>query len=437
MSLVTRHFPPSRPLRLLVWGINYAPEVTGIAPFNTGLCADLRRRGHAVEMVTTFTYYPTWRKQPADRGRLYRTDRIDDVLVHRSWHYVPARVTTLRRIFHEATFALTSFVRLLFLARPDVYIVVSPPLLLGPLASVLGWLKRRPYVFHVQDLQPDAAVGLGMVKVGRFTRALYAVEAWSYRFAARVSGISPGMMAAYARKGVPSAKRVLFPNWLRAEGTGLSATPAAAAAFRRKYDLSASAFVAAYSGNLGKKQGLEVLVEAAARLETDAAPARSIVILIVGDGAMRAELAAQIARRGLRRVRLLPLLDAADYAGLLAAADLSLILQAPGTGQYFFPSKLLSVLAAGSPVLSAADDDSELALAVAEGGFGVNVPTAQPEALAAALKALAADPTRLAALRTATAWVQRFAAPQVLGDYEGVLQAVVDEAADASPTRSS
>src|SRR6187402_1611631 len=106
-------------MRIVVWGINYAPEVTGIAPYNAGLCRFLASQGHDVHMVTTFSYYPQWRKAPSDAGRLYRADRDGKVTVHRCWHYVPPRPSTLQRIAHEFTFGLTSLARVLTLPRAD------------------------------------------------------------------------------------------------------------------------------------------------------------------------------------------------------------------------------------------------------------------------------------------------------------------------------
>jgi len=89
---------------------------------------------------------------------------VNGVPVHRCWHFVPARVSAFKRIVHEGSFVFTSTLRALFLERPDVFVVVSPPLLLGVAAWFVGKLKRAPFVFHVQDMQPDAAVGLGMLK---------------------------------------------------------------------------------------------------------------------------------------------------------------------------------------------------------------------------------------------------------------------------------
>jgi colanic acid biosynthesis glycosyl transferase WcaI len=199
-------------MRVIVWGINYAPEVTGIAPYNVMLCEFLRGEGHDVEMVTTFPYYPMWRKRAEDRGSLYRTSSVNGVPVHRCWHYVPAQVSSAKRILHEGTFVSTSLFRVLSLRRPDVYVIVSPPLLLGAAASLVARVKGAPFLFHVQDLQPDAAVGLGMLRTGWFTRALYALERMAYTHAARVSGIGAGMLQAFRDKGVAERKLVYFPN---------------------------------------------------------------------------------------------------------------------------------------------------------------------------------------------------------------------------------
>jgi colanic acid biosynthesis glycosyl transferase WcaI len=105
--------------------------------------------------------------------------------------------------------------------------------------------------------------------------------------------------------------------------------------------------------------------------------------------------------------------------------DVALITQAAGTGQYFFPSKLLTVLAAGRPVVTVADADSELAQAVVAGGFGRNVPPGDGAALAEVLRALATERAVLAdwAAR-ARAWVQPFSRERVLADYVQQLRAI-------------
>src|SRR5436190_17403585 len=102
-------------MRIVVWGINYAPEFTGIAPHNVALCEFLCRSGDIVEMITGFAYYPAWEKRPEDQWQVYRTDEMQGVKVHRCWEFVPKRVSSANRILHEATFVLTSTLRALFL----------------------------------------------------------------------------------------------------------------------------------------------------------------------------------------------------------------------------------------------------------------------------------------------------------------------------------
>jgi colanic acid biosynthesis glycosyl transferase WcaI len=278
-------------MKVIIWGINYRPESTGIAPYNAELAEYLSRAEHDVSVVTGFPYYPQWKKAATDK-QLYRREEINGVRVFRCAQYVPKTVTTAKRILHELTFGLSSLLRVLFLPRPDIYIVVSPPLFLGFCAWIATVVKRSQYVFHVQDLQPGAAVGLGMVKGKGFIRMLYALERFAYRHAAAVSGISDGMMDEFRRKGVKARKRIYFPNWLRTS----TWTAPVSGAFRRKFGFSSTELLAVYSGNLGRKQGIDVLLETAQLLK--GAP---VALVIAGAGAEREALALRVADLNLRQ----------------------------------------------------------------------------------------------------------------------------------------
>lgn len=401
-------------MKILVWGINYFPEITGIGPYNTALCQYLHAQGHQVRMVTTFFYYPAWRKLPGDKGRLYHTEQLEGVNVHRCWHYVPARPSTLKRIAHEASFVFTSWLRVLSLPRPDVLVVVSPPLLLGAAAWVASRWKRSPYLFHVQDLQPDAALGLNMVRSGRLARVLYGLESLAYRKASRVSGISEAMLDAFATKGVPREKILLFPN-----GVDLAVGPTPRGRFRARQGYGESEFLVVYSGNMGLKQGLEILLEAAARIHDPA-----IRFVLCGDGAAREGLQTRRTSLNLDRVDLLPLQPEAQFLELLADTDLAVVPQQRGSGHCFFPSKLLRLLASSRPVLTVAEPNSTLARATVSGGFGVNLEPGHPEQLAAAVEALARDPESLRQMGIrGRAFVEPFDFQKVLSNLERHLRA--------------
>ncbi|SRR5581483_7606251 len=406
-------------MRVVVWGINYAPEVAGIAPHNVALCEFLASKNVDVEMVTTFAYYPIWKKSAQDRHRLFRTDFINDVPVHRCWHFVPARVSAWKRIVHEATFVLTSTLRAFTLRRPDVYVVVSPPLLLGMAIWFVTRFKRAPFVFLVKDLQPDAAVGLGMVRAGWFTRALYWLEAFAYKHATLVGGLSKEMADAFRRKGVPEEKIILFPD-----GVMIPDELPPRGNFRARHRLAETDFLAVYSGNLGIKQGLQILIDAAEHLRDQP----NVRIVICGDGAARTTLERSMQDRQLQNVTMLPLQSERGYKELLVDADVSLITQQSGSGNAFFPSKILMTLAHGCPVVTVADEESALAKAVREGNCGTNVLPGDSAKLAQAFRDLAQDRQSLREQgANGRAYVARYDRRKLLADFFATLEPLVSK----------
>ncbi|TLD68411.1 colanic acid biosynthesis glycosyltransferase WcaI [Phragmitibacter flavus] len=402
-------------MRVIVCGINYAPEMIGIGPCNTALCEWLKAQGHDVVMVTAFPYYPSWKKREEDRGRWSSKEMVNGVEVHRCWHYVPEHPTVVKRMLHEASFVKTSFLKQMMLPRADVYMVVSPPLVLGVSAWLVSLMKRAPFVFHVQDLQPDAAVALGLLKPGWLTKILYGLESFAYRSAARVSGISEAMTDAYVAKGIARSKTICFPN--STVIPPLESLPGRGH-FRKRHGIRDDEFVALYSGNLGEKQGLDVLDAVARILKSE-----RIRIVICGDGARRLKLEDEMLKQGLKNLLLLPLQPRREYEEMLVDADACMITQQPGSGACFFPSKLLTTLAFGRAVVAVADEESVLSRAVREGGFGVVVPPRDSAALVAKLEELAASPAQVEEMgRVGRRYVERFEAVQVMPPFEAALK---------------
>jgi colanic acid biosynthesis glycosyl transferase WcaI len=401
-------------LRILVWGINYSPELTGIGPYNTELCDFLFERGHRVRMLTAFSYYPAWRKLATERFCIYRTDVLEGPPVHRCWHYVPRRVTLLTRLFHEASFVFTSMLRFPFLPRSDIIVVVSPPLLLGAAAALICKFTGAKFVFHVQDLQPDAAAGLRMVKNHFVIKCLYRLETLAYNQAARVSGISQGMLSAFTKKNVPKEKQVLFPNGVHILEENYWPKRGA---FRKEMGIRKDDFLVVYSGNMGVKQGLEVLIEAARLIKNP-----RIRILFCGEGNQRESLERLVRKYDLPNVTMIPLQTVAKHRELLNDADVCVITQQAGAGGSFFPSKLLMTLAFAKPVLTVADDTSDLARASQLAKFGLNVCPDHPQALASAIENLADSPEKLVEFgKAGRAFVEQYRFSTVLGAFENEL----------------
>jgi colanic acid biosynthesis glycosyl transferase WcaI len=257
---------------------------------------------------------------------------------------------------------------------------------------------------------------------------LYWLEAFAYKHAVRVSGISEEILEAIRRKGVPDEKIVLFPNGVVIpDDTQIPAR----CQFRAKNGFTRDQFLAVYAGNLGVKQGLNVLLDAAEELRQD----NKIRIVLCGDGAERATLQNSIGNRRLTNVAMLPLQFGDDYAELLVDADLSLITQQSGSGNAFFPSKLLVTLAYRCPVVTVADEESALARAVADGGFGLNLPPGKPAELAANLRQLARDRERLRQWsENGRVYVTRFEQESLLAEFYRELQSM-NAAADRHAAR--
>jgi colanic acid biosynthesis glycosyl transferase WcaI len=343
-------------------------------------------------------YYPEWRVADAYRRRPFARERRNGVDIRRCPIYVPSGVTPLRRMVHEATFVLMALLRSLTCRRPDVVFVVSPPLGLAAVAWILSRLWRVPYVFHVADLQPDTALDLGMVRNGPLVRVLYALEQLAYRGAALVSTLSPQMRDRIVAKGLPPEKVTLFADWADPELFDLEEAGEAPAASSIRTELGlGDAFLVLHAGNMGVKQGLDVVLDAAARTREDG----RLIYLLVGDGAVRPALEARAHAMGLSNVRFVPLLPRPAFLRLLAAADVCLVTQQRTVADIVFPSKVLTLLAAGKPVIASVTAASAVARAIADAGAGDVVEPENPAALADAVRVLRDDAVRRRAMSVA------------------------------------
>lgn len=406
---------PQAPSVSLV-SINFTPEPTGIAVYSTGLATHLARAGWRVTVHTTFAYYPQWRKQPADRYRALRTERIAECKVVRTWAYVPTRPTAIRRILHEASFALATALAVLFSRTPQLTIVVSPPLPTAPIVLLLARLKGSRTLLHIQDLQPDTALELGMLRPGLATTVLHAIERLTYRLAHTVSTVSDGMRRRIERKGVPDTKLLVLRNWANDEAVrpAPKTTP-----LRIEWGLD-DRFVVLYAGNLGVKQGLEVLLDAAASC-TDA----PITFVIVGDGGERLALESRARDRGLLNVRFHSVVPVERLPELLATADLCVIPQRAGLSDLVLPSKLGNILASARPVVAAAEPGSDLARVIEEARCGRVVPPGDAAAFAAAIEAMRLAPDLVAMGEHGRRYMQaQLTEKSVLGAFEAAARAM-------------
>jgi len=372
-------------MRILVLGINYWPDEFGIAPFSTGRCEYLASRGHEVTICTGFPYYPRWRIPDEYRGRIVEREERNGVTILRSWLYVPLRVTSAKRVLHEGSFIAMSLLRALGLRKPDVLFVVSPPLGLSVPARMLSRLWRIPYVFHVADMQPDAAVDLGMLKHGKLVRLLHRLERLAYRKAALVSTLTAAMQERIVSKGIAPHKVVLFRDWTDPRLFDI-ALCGGGHEFRKAFGLR-DRFIVVHAGNMGVKQGLDVVLGAAQRSRA----VEDLIYLLVGDGAARAALEARADAMKLPNLKLLPAQPTQVFNDMLAATDIALITQQSVVADIVFPSKTIMLLAAGRPIVASLSEGSEVARVLREAQAGTVVAPEDSDALFEGVMALRQD----------------------------------------------
>jgi len=366
---------------VLIYGINYAPELAGVGKFTGEIGAHLAAAGHQLTVVTAPPHYPGWRAGPGYSAGAWRTERHGQTTVYRCPLYLNAEMRGFRRLLAPLTFALSSApvaLGQILTRRPGVVIAVEPTLFSAPVALFAARLVGASTVLHVQDLEVDAAFAMGHLGGGLLGKL---GRAWERRVLAgfdRVITISNKMAERLVAKGVKPDRLAVVRNWV---DLGLIQPRPVSQRYRAELGLKASDFVALYSGNLGAKQGVGLLVEAARRLP-------DIVFAVAGQGPMRRELEA-VAER-LPNLRLLDFQPEARFGEFLSIADVHVLPQERDAADLLLPSKLGGMLASGRPVIVTAEPDTELGEFL--GDSCELTPPGDAEALAAALSQAKAAP---------------------------------------------
>ena len=412
-------------MKVLVYGLNYAPEPVGIGKYSGELAPWLRARGHQVRVITAPPYFPSWRLA-AGHHNSYTVKHLHGVRVQRCPLWVPRRPTGLTRLIHLASFALSSLPPLLAQLRwrPDVVITVAPAFFCAPGALLLGHLCGHCTTswLHIQDFELDAAFELGLLK-GKLSRHL--AEAWersTLQAFDRVSSISSAMVQRLEAKGVTPGRSLLLPNWVDLKLIRPQLGKAQLEnSYRRELGIGSDQLVVMYSGSMNKKQGLELLAEVIHQL----ADLPHLVWLLAGEGPTKAELVA--ATKGLPHVRHLPLQPTERLNDWLNAADIHLLPQKAEAADLVLPSKLLGILASGRPVVASSPAGSELADLAEQAG--ACVPPGDTKSFAKAIRELVTNPENraVAGKRARELAEMHYGVDTVLSRFERQLSSLADE----------
>gem|GEM_PF-2141868 len=395
-------------LKILLHTLYYSPDELGVAKYSGEMVSDLVSQGCQVTVVTTPPFYPQWKIAPGFSGFAYSRQipnppavdldsnseqlnapttpgKIESVAVEviRCPLWVPRHVTALKRVVHFASFGLSSVPIVLWKAitqRPDVIVTVEPAAFCMPTTLIAARLCGAKAWLHVQDFEVDAAFALGILRQPLIRKCVLAVEAFFMRRFDRVSSISPKMVEKLTEKGVANDAIRLFPNWVDCD---VMRPLENAKSFRAKFGLPDGKCIAIYSGNIGAKQGLEIVVDAAKLCSNRS----DIHFVICGHGV--AFQAIEESTRGLANLQMLPVQPMEVFNELMNAADIHLLPQRGDAADLVMPSKLTGMLATGRPVVTCASEGTQIAQVVE--GRGLVVQPGDTQGFCDAIVKLAED----------------------------------------------
>ena len=410
--------PESGPLagkHILIIGIYYLPDVTGIAPYTTALAEYLAIRGMRITVLAGIPHYPKWRAFEGYRGRLWKVERMNGVEVRRLRTFIPHRQSALKRAVYEVTFAghLISLGQKL---RPDMILGVVPNLSGGLVAAAASRRFGRPFGLWVQDLTGPAALQSGIAGGGRVATVTSKLEGYALRAASGVAIASEGFRPYLMAHGVRADRLEFLPNWAHVESPDCNRLEV-----RNALGWDPGEVVVLHAGNIGLKQELENVIGAAKLADG----AKRIRFVFLGNGSQRAGLEATAA--GLSNVTFMDPVPNRDFVNVLCASDVLLVNERATVTDMSLPSKLTSYFLTGRPVLAAVATEGATARFLNDTGTGLTVPAGEPQLLLDALDYLLRDPGLQAALSTAAMdfALEHFTAATSLTKFEAFLARLI------------
>jgi colanic acid biosynthesis glycosyl transferase WcaI len=380
-------------VRVLLLNLYYPPDTSATAKMAAAFVDPLGATHEVTVLCGRPCYDPTERRA----WRFWQIERLGNARVIRVGSTDYPRTQMARRIFNYLSYVALAVPRALFV-RCDVVLAMTDPPFNGIVGAFVALLKRKPYVYNIRDMYPDMAVGGSIVAPGLLARVWEKLHRWALRRATRVIVLGADMRALIVAKGADPERVAIVRDGAEiatAESTEAAGTSTPALdeevvrAIRGDFR-----FVLLHAGNLGFYGAWSTLLAAARELANDGA-----ALVFVGDGALRGQLEREAA--GATNVRFLPFFPASKIPSVLAAGDLHVVTVKRGLEGVVVPSKLYGILAAGRPILAVAPQATDAAALGVSRGFGVSADPDQPGQVVSVVRALLADPARLAAMGVA------------------------------------
>lgn len=380
--------------RILLIGYNFYPELTGIGKYSGEMILWLAKKGYDCTVLTSYPYYPYWKVQePYYQYRFWYQTQVQDfasggrLTIHRCPMYVPAKPSGTKRILLDFSFLITAFFKLVSLLpkKPfDFVVTVVPSFQFGILGFLYKKVQGATILYHIQDMQIEAARDLQMIKSKQVIASLFKLEKYLLDQHDYVSSIAEGMVQKVQEK--IKNKVQLFPNWTN---NTIFYPIAERDALKAEFGFNPSDILVLYSGAIGEKQGLEMILQSAKKYEFTP----NLKFIICGSGPYKEKLQKLSEVLALQNVIFFPLQPFDKFNHFLNMADVHLVIQKADASDLVMPSKLTTILAVGGLALVTANVGSSLHSLLTSHSMGLLVDAENQQAFDAGIQRAISEDT--------------------------------------------
>lgn len=412
-------------MRILLLNTSFPPQVRSAASLFHELGVSLTERGHSITVVTEI---PWRRLGTTDREGNYRRaglvlrETMDGMQIIRVKGFTFRETSMAERGINALFIPMSFWIGARMAGKQDVALVYSPPLTAGLAAILYSRLNRVPFIFGLQDIYPQTAIELGLLKNPLIIRMFEWVEALVYLQADKIVVYSEGNRDYLVDKRAVSAGKIaIIPNWVDVDAIRPSDR---LNSFRQEQGIG-NHFVVSYAGTMGYAQDLSPVLEAAHSLRSHP----DILFLLVGEGAREQEWKAKSIKLGLTNVRFLPLQRKSIYPSLIAASDVGLVPLIEGLQTPTVPRKLLDLMGGGRPIIAIVDGNGDAAKIVETAKAGYIIMPGDSHSLTQAILALHNQPALARTLgENGRAYAEtHFSRKSCIDQYETLFQEIVKQ----------
>lgn len=397
---------------ILIHTLTFSPDQVSTAYLYGDIALKLYSQGWNVEVFTTFPHYnytKNFRMESKGNRFLRRTDFNGIKVTHFTQR---KNVNLVIRFIYLFSFHFAFLIRALFGSKYDVVLTPSPPITSGFLSAFAAKLRGAKAIYNVQEIYPDIL----LKSTDRFPKVVYkclsVIERKTYQWSHRVTVIDK-LFEQTIMNRMSSEKLVCIPNFVdtdlyKPEGefpTDLN--------FDNKY-------VVCYFGNLGKVMDWETLTKTVESLSSE----ERIMFLLVGGGSEYERL--RNFSLGRNNCLVLPYQSREKIQSFMARGDLHIICMTASSDYDGLPSKTLTILSAGKPILAATSEDSPIATLLKNSGNAVVVKRGDYSALAEAILALKNERILLNPIKGRSLIIENYSKEVVLNKYISLISNLLD-----------